>query len=229
MNEAILELVGVSKTFKSPSGAVELEVLRNISLTLHRGEIVSISGRSGSGKSTLLHIAALVEEADSGKVIINGQDTAGLSEAGRAALRRDHMGFIFQNSMLLEDFSALENTAFPLMLSGMGRKEAYDEASALLDRLGLGGRLDHRPFELSGGERQRVALARAVINKPSIVFADEPTGALDEESAAQVEDMLFEAVSSLGISLLLVTHNTAFAARSSRSLTLTHKELVDNA
>ena len=212
MNEAILELVGVSKTFKSPSGAVALEVLRNISLTLHRGESVSISGRSGSGK-----------------VIINGQDTAGLSEAGRAALRRDHMGFIFQNSMLLEDFSALENTAFPLMLSGMGRKEAYDEASALLDRLGLGGRLDHRPFELSGGERQRVALARAVINKPSIVFADEPTGALDEESAAQVEDMLFEAVSSLGISLLLVTHNTAFAARSSRSLTLTHKELVDNA
>lgn len=225
MNDVILSLESVSKSFDMPSGGGKLEILRSIDLTVRRGEGLSIVGKSGSGKSTLLYIAALIEKPSSGRVLYSGLDATDMSDAQLATLRRERMGFVFQNSLLLEDFSALENVAMPLLNKGLRPKEAFARAQELLEAFSLGQRSGHRPFELSGGERQRVAIARALSTGPEIIFADEPTGALDEESQSIVEDMLLEQVRERGVALMLVTHNLAFASRLERSLTLCGKEL----
>lgn len=227
MTEPVLALEDIGKTFRAVTrDGKDLEILRSVSFSLERGESLSIVGRSGSGKSTLLYIASLIEKPTSGRVLYSGVDTSSLGERQSAALRREKMGFVFQNSLLLEDFSALENVMIPLLNCGVRKAEAKKRSEEILERIGLEKRLDHRPFELSGGERQRVAIARAIVTRPEIVFADEPTGALDEESQSLVEDMLFSLVRDEGIALLLVTHNSAFASKSDRTMTLVHRGLV---
>ena len=222
---SILRLDGISKSFDSPSGGGSLEILRDINLEISEGESLSITGRSGSGKSTLLYIASLIEKPTQGRVFYDGQDATAWDDRRLATLRRERMGFVFQNSLLLEDFSALENVMLVLLNRGFAKDDARRKAVDMLTAMGLGDRLDHRPMMLSGGERQRVAIARAVCPGPAILFADEPTGSLDEESQSMVEDLLFSLVRERGIALMLVTHDSAFAGRCSRVLTLSHKEL----
>lgn len=221
----ILGLEGVSKSFDGPLGHERLEILHDIDLEIGEGESISVTGRSGSGKSTLLYVASLIEKPSAGRVFYDDVDTVDWDDRRIAALRRDRMGFVFQNSLLLDDFSALENVMLPLLNKGLPKAEAHRQAACMLIQMGLGDRLDHRPMMLSGGERQRVAIARAVCPRPSILFADEPTGALDEESQSLVEDLLFSLVEEHGIALMLVTHDRTFADRCSRVLTLSHKEL----
>lgn len=222
---SILRLDGISKSFDSPSGGGSLEILRDINLEIREGESLSITGRSGSGKSTLLYIASLIEKPTQGRVFYDGQDATAWDDRRLATLRRERMGFVFQNSLLLEDFSALENVMLVLLNRGFAKDDARRKAVDMLTAMGLGDRLDHRPMMLSGGERQRVAIARAVCPGPAILLADEPTGSLDEESQSMVEDLLFSLVRERGIALMLVTHDSAFAGRCSRVLTLSHKEL----
>ena len=219
----VFRLEGVGKSFIS--GRESLEILKGIDFSLNEGVSVAIQGKSGSGKSTLLSIMALIERPTVGRVIYQGVEAQDLDERGIAELHARRMGFVFQNSLLLEDFTALENVALPLMNIGLSKRESYERAESFLQRVGLGERLAHRPTELSGGERQRVALARALVTKPSVLFADEPTGALDEESARMVEDLVLETVREEKLALVLVTHNPAFASRCERVLTLSGKEL----
>ena len=224
--KSLLELDGIVKSFPSPSGG-SIGILSGVDLAVHEGEVVSIVGRSGSGKSTLLAIAALLMKPDSGRILYSGQDTSSMDERAVDALRSRAMGFVFQSAQLLKDFSALENAAMPLMIQGMCRKEALEKAADFLAMMGLEGRMDHRSAELSGGERQRTAIARALAGSPLVVFADEPTGSLDEKSAAATEDMLLDAVHRTGHCMLLVTHNRAFAERADRMLELKEGVLVD--
>lgn len=225
MSENIFRLEAVSKSFDTANG--KLDILSAINLELFKGESLSIMGKSGSGKSTLLSIAALIDTPTSGKVYYHGHDVTLLPERKITEIRRDTMGFVFQNSLLLDDFTAVENVVLPLLNKGMSKREALKTARDVLDSVGMSLRLDHRPSQLSGGERARVAIARAVATSPDVIFADEPTGALDEESAALIERLLFSEVENRGLSLVLVTHNPQFAARCSRTLLLTHRELVD--
>ena len=222
----VLRLEDIRKSFPSPSGG-RLSILSGADLAVGDGEIVAIEGRSGSGKSTLLYIAALLSSPDSGRIRILGHDASELDADGRLSLRRNGIGFVFQSSLLLGDFTALENAAMPLLIQGKSRKDAYARASEMLAMLGLGDRKDHRPDKLSGGERQRVAIARALSAGPSIIFADEPTGSLDEKSAECVEDMLLSAARSSGSALVYVTHNPDFAARADRTLLLSEGRLSD--
>ena len=215
----ILRLENIRKSYPSPDGD-SLVILSSVNLSLNEGETVSVIGRSGSGKSTLLAVAALLSQPDSGDILYRGESILALDDKRKAEMRQKNLGFIFQSSLLLADFSALENTAMPLMISGMRKREAFERASEILDTLGLKERKNHRPSALSGGERQRTAVARALVTSPDIVFADEPTGALDEKSAAEVEEMLLDAVRKGGHSMLLVTHNPDFASRADRVLTL---------
>lgn len=223
---SLLRLENISKSFPSLSGGSDLLILDNLNLEINRGETISITGKSGSGKSTLLSIAALLENPTSGSIFYKEKLVSTLNNKDKVDLRRNAMAFIFQNSLLLEDFSALENVSFPLLVKGVSKKEAFREAENYLEKVGLLARLNHRPKELSGGEKQRVAIARALISKPEIIFADEPTGSLDEESSAIVENLLLEVAKESTHSLLLVTHNNAFASLTQRQYTLTHKGLV---
>ena len=222
----LLELDGIVKSFPSPDGG-RLMILSGVSLSVGEGEVVAITGRSGSGKSTLLSIAALLTPPDSGTIRYSGRSVIGLGPSETAALRSRSMGFVFQSSMLLEDFSALENIAMPMMIQGLKRREALSEAEKYLDLAGIRDRRDHRPCTLSGGERQRVAIARALAGNPLVIFADEPTGSLDEKSAAMVENLLLGAVRNTGHCMLLVTHNMAFASRADRVLELKEGVLSD--
>ncbi len=215
----LLELENIRKSFPSPEGG-RLEILSDISLSVEKGEVISIVGKSGTGKSTLLSIAALLSLPDSGRVLYSGKDTSDMKETERDGLRAFDMGFVFQSSRLLKDFSALENIAMPLMIQGKKKKEAFRIAEEYLVLTGLEGRAKHRPQELSGGERQRVAIARALSGNPSVIFADEPTGSLDERNARAVEELLFESVRKTGHCMLLVTHNPQFASQADRCFEL---------
>lgn len=223
----LLRLEHVSKSFPLPSGEGRLDILCDISFALSEGEAIAIVGKSGSGKSTLLSVAALLQSKDGGSIIYGGRDCSGLSAREVTALRSSSMGFIFQDSMLLEDFTALENAAIPLMIKGWKRRDAFKEAEAMLESLSLGDRAGHRPRELSGGEKQRVAIARALISSPSIVFADEPTGALDEKTELEIESIILDRARSAGRGLLLVTHNPDFASKADRRLVLADGRLID--
>ncbi len=219
MDDVVLNLEHIRKVFPSPSGDA-LEILKDINLEVRRGEAVSIVGQSGSGKSTLLSIAALLLSHDGGNVLYNDRDIANLNEKEIAGIRSKSMGFVFQSSLLLEDFSALENVAMPLMIQRHDKKSAFKKAMEYLSLMGLENRASHRPKELSGGERQRVAIARALVTAPDIIFADEPTGALDESSASNVESLLLNAIKDKNLSMLLVTHNLSFAKKCDRCLIL---------
>ncbi len=201
-------------------GEARLEVLRGASLAISAGEIVALLGPSGAGKSTLLHIAGLLERADSGEVEIAGVPCGTMSEAERTRTRRTEIGFVYQFHHLLPEFSALENVMLPLLIAGEARAVARERARELLRRLGLGGRLDHRPPRLSGGEQQRVAVARALANRPKVLLADEPTGNLDQHTARIVFAELLDLVRAEGLAALVATHNEELAAAMDRILVL---------
>ena len=207
-----IELLSITKRFKAAEkGEEEITILKDIDLNVVSGQSTAIIGKSGSGKSTLLHIAGGLDSPSSGKVLCNGTDFATLDDRKRSMLRNKHIGFIFQANLLLEDFTALENVMAPAMISGQKEKDCRDRAVQLLERLGLAERMNHIPGKLSGGEKQRVAICRALMNRPDVILADEPTGALDEENASDVENILLDLVREEGRSLLLVTHNQDFA------------------
>ncbi|MXW93296.1 MAG: ABC transporter ATP-binding protein [Rhodospirillaceae bacterium] len=212
----LLALDGVRKTFRQ--GGRQIEVLRGADLTVRPGEMIALVGPSGAGKSTLLHIAGLLERPSGGRVVLCGEDCAGLSGQQRALLRGRSLGFVYQYHHLLPEFSAQENAMLPLMLAGTGRAAARARAAELLEALGLEDRLGHRPAALSGGEQQRVAIARAVANRPSVLLADEPTGNLDRETAGRVFEQFLKLVRGSGIGALVATHNPALAGRMDRTL-----------
>jgi lipoprotein-releasing system ATP-binding protein len=224
-NGAALRLVHVSRVY-TQAGA-NLEVFRDVSLTLAQGEIVALVGQSGAGKSSLLHIAGLLEAPTEGEVEIAGRVASRLPERQRTQIRRDMLGFVYQAHHLLPEFSALENVAMPRRIAGHSRHAAAREATRLLDTVGLGARLTHRPAQLSGGEQQRVAVARALANHPRVLLADEPTGNLDPHTADAVFDMLIALVRSEGLSALIATHNFALAGKMDRTLVLDDGRLVE--
>jgi len=213
---AILELRQVNKIYKSAGN--ELQVLKGIDFSVARGDTVAIIGPSGSGKTTLLGICAGLDKASTGTVLLNGIALGGLSEDQRAAVRNNYVGFIFQNFQLMPTLTALENVMVPLELRG--QKGARKTALELLEKVGLAERAAHYPVQLSGGEQQRVALARAFSNQPAILFADEPTGNLDEETGEKIEEMLFALNREAGTTLIIVTHDPELAAKTSRIISM---------
>ena len=194
----------------------DLEVLRGVSLKVERGEIVCIVGPSGAGKSTLLQIIGSLERPDSGRVVIDGQDVFALSDSRLAAFRNRRIGFVFQAHRLLPEFTMTENVALPAMIGGASHADAMARARTLIDRLGLGHRAGHRPAELRGGECQRVAVARSLINNPSVILADEPSGALDSRNRAELHRLLFDLRRDFGHTFLIVTHDEGLAEGSDR-------------
>ena len=205
----LLELRDVMQSFSQ--GSLKLDILVNASLSVHAGEMKALVGPSGSGKSTLLNIAGLLEQPDSGLVLIDGLEASNLSRGKRGLLRRTEIGFVFQFHRLLPEFSALENIMIPQMLTGLDRSEAAARADQLLAMVGLQGRADHRPGLLSGGEQQRVAIARSLANAPRVLLADEPTGNLDPDTAKEVFQHLSAITRATGTAALIVTHNQQLA------------------
>ena len=220
---AALACAGLAKTFRQ--GAQRIELLHGIDLAVAAGESVAVIGASGSGKSTLLHLLAGLERPTAGYTSIGGQRLDRLRRRELDRLRNRQLGFVFQFHYLLPEFSALENTAMPLLVGGAAPAPARQRAQALLERLGLAHRLRHRPGQLSGGECQRVAIARALVAGPACIMADEPTGNLDAASTAQVFDQLLELVRRDQVTLLLVTHDRALAGRLDRTLELSEGQL----
>ena len=207
--QPVLSLRGVTRTYVTDAG--QLPVLKGVDLDVMPGEIVGLIGPSGSGKSSLLHAAGLLERPDGGTVSIVGQDCTKLNDRARTRMRLGTIGFVYQFHHLLPEFTALENVAMPAMIAGRGTAVAGERAEALLGRLGLAERLQHQPGQLSGGEQQRVALARALTNAPRLLLADEPTGNLDPDTAAQVFEALYSLARDTGVAALIATHNMELA------------------
>lgn len=212
---SVLSCRNLGKSF-SQSDAPDLEIFKNVNFELASGETISIVGSSGSGKTSLLQILAGLDNASDGRVIVCGQDITALTQNELCKVRNQNLGFIYQFHHLLPEFNALENTLMPLIIADNESKQSHEYAKYILKHLGLGKRLTHYPSQLSGGERQRVAIARAVVNQPKIVFADEPTGNLDNTTAHQVLDIFFKLQQELKTSLIIVTHDTSIAAKTQK-------------
>ncbi len=213
-----LELIDLRRSYRQ--GGQRIDVLRGINLTLRPGEIVGLLGPSGAGKSTLLQAAGQLEAGYEGEIRINGLPCRHASDQARTQIRRRHIGFVYQFHHLLPDFTAIENVMLPQLILGQTKAQARAAGKALLERLGLGARLNHRPTELSGGEQQRVAIARALVNKPRLLLADEPTGNLDEATADIVFKELVDLARAHGSAALIATHNEHLAANMDRALRL---------
>jgi lipoprotein-releasing system ATP-binding protein len=224
MNDTLV-LDAISKTYNA-GRPNEVRVLQAASITVARGEVVALVAPSGAGKSTLLHIAGLLDTPDTGRVLIEGVDTAGKGDRARTDLRRGTVGFIYQFHHLLPEFSALENIVLPQLANGVARAEAEARALVLLDRVGVADRATHRPAELSGGQQQRVAFCRGLANAPRLLLADEPTGNLDPATSDQVFAALMTLVRETGLSALIATHNMELAARMDRVVRLEAGQVV---
>ena len=215
---AVLEVQGVRKHYMM--GDYRLDVLKDIDLVVEEGDFAAIMGPSGSGKSTLLHILGLLDVPTSGSVKIDGRETSGLSEDELARLRGQKIGFVFQFFYLITSLSALKNVQLPMLFLGVPEDEREMRARELLERVGLGGRMDHRPSELSGGERQRVAIARALANRPQVLMADEPTGNLDSKSGSEILKLFEQLHDEEKMTVVVVTHDLGIARRTERIITL---------
>ena len=222
-NEPLYKLTGVEKEYAGPFE--RLRVLRGVDLSIDAGESVAILGASGSGKSTLLHIMGMLDEQTGGEVLLRGRDLRSFNEQGRAKLRNREIGFVFQFHHLLPEFSTVENVAMPGIIAGMDREKAEEAACEALVRVGLGDRLRQQVTTLSGGERQRAAIARAILQQPKVLLADEPTGNLDEKTGRKVFDLLTELNEGLGMTFVVVTHNTELAGVLGRRYELRAGEL----
>ena len=214
----MIEIKDIRKSFGN------LEVLKGISAEINDGEIVSIVGPSGAGKSTLLQIVGTLDKPDSGRIIYNGVDVSLMSEKKLSAFRNGNIGFVFQFHQLLPEFTAMENVAIPALIKGDNSSQANKRAAELLDFLGLSGRLDHKPSQLSGGEKQRVAVARALMNKPAVIFADEPSGSLDSNNKKELHKLLRR---ELNQTFVIVTHDETLAADCDRIIKMTDGKIVE--
>jgi lipoprotein-releasing system ATP-binding protein len=211
---AIIKGTGIVKRYGS------LEVLKGIDITINKGEVVSIVGASGAGKTTLLTILGTLDLPDQGQLEINSQNIMQLDSGKLSAFRNEHIGFVFQFHHLLPEFTALENVCMPALIKGTSKKEAEQRAQQLLERLGLSGRVHHKPSELSGGEQQRVAVARALMNEPAVVFADEPSGNLDSSTAKELHELFFTLRDEMQQTFVIVTHNEQLADMADRKLVM---------
>ncbi len=213
----IIELIDISRTYTI--GTVEIPALKDVTLSIQKNEYVALIGPSGSGKSTLMNILGCLDTPSGGKYILNGQDVSNLSDNELAAIRNVEIGFVFQTFNLIPRMTSLENVALPLVYAGVPKKERLERAEATMISVGLGDRMHHKSNELSGGQRQRVAVARALVNHPSIILADEPTGNLDSKTSFEIMD-LFEELHEKGNSIIIVTHEPDIAKRSKRIVRL---------
>lgn len=210
----MIEIKGINKSYGS------LQVLRDVNATIGNGEIVSIVGPSGAGKTTLLQIAGTLDTPDRGRVIYDGVDVLSLSEKKLSAFRNSHIGFVFQFHQLLPEFTALENVAIPALIKDDRAADAYKRAAELIDYMGLSGRADHKPAALSGGEKQRIAVARALMNRPSVIFADEPSGSLDSRNKEELHKLFFDLRREFSQTFVIVTHDESLAMMCDRVLTM---------
>jgi len=218
MSDAFITVAGLNKYYAVAGN--RLHVLRDLDLTVEKGEMVAIMGASGVGKSTLLHVMGGLDTIDGGRVQVGEHDIAGMNDEARVAFRNRHIGFVFQFHHLLPEFTAIENAMMPMRIARTSVAEARPRAEALLKRVGLGERLDHRPGMLSGGEQQRVAVSRALVMQPSLLLADEPTGDLDEATADALHQLLRDMHAEFGLTAVIATHNPRLAAQCDRTLRL---------
>lgn len=224
-NMPLVELTNICKYYAS--GEMEVRALDGVDLTINQGEFLSILGPSGSGKSTLMNMLGCLDKPSDGDYLLVGQNVASLTANALAAIRNQKIGFVFQSFNLLEYATALDNVALPLVYGGIKAKERRQRAARLLEQVGLGDRLDHKPNQLSGGQKQRVAIARALVNDPQIILADEPTGALDSKSGAEIE-ALFNQLHEEGRTLIVVTHDNALAERTKRIITIKDGKVISD-
>lgn len=216
----MIQIEGITKSFG------QLQVLKGIDLNIDKGEVVSIVGPSGAGKTTLLQIIGTLDKADAGRVIINGTDVSRMKEKELSAFRNREIGFVFQFHQLLPEFTALENVTIPAMIKGVSAHDARKQALDMLKFLGLSDRASHKPSELSGGEKQRVAVARALMNNPSVVLADEPSGSLDTKNKEELHNLFFELRDKLGQTFVIVTHDEGLASQTDRTIHMLDGRIV---
>ncbi|MBF0469523.1 MAG: ABC transporter ATP-binding protein [Desulfamplus sp.] len=227
-DSSLISLKGISRIFKSGAinGTADIEILKNVDFDIYKGESIAVVGASGTGKSTLLHIVGTLDRPNQGTLFFEKQNLFALGQEELARFRNSKIGFVFQFHHLLQGFSAIENVMVPGMISNLSRKKISMDAEAILERVGLKHRIHHRAEDLSGGEQQRVALARALVMKPDILLADEPTGNLDKQNSFQVHHLLVELNRELGMTLMVVTHNSELAALMDKRVTIQDCKIV---
>lgn len=221
----VMSLINIEKSFYQ--GETKLDILKDVNFNIKQGEITALLGRSGSGKSTMLNLAGLLDNPNSGIIMLSGKNVSGASDKERTLFRRDYIGFVYQNHNLLPEFTAMENVMIPMMIAGKNKKDAADKAMTLLESLGLANRAKHLPAELSGGEQQRIAIARALANSPQLLLADEPTGNLDDENAIMVFELLLDVIRKTDLAALIATHNPELAVRMDRKMVLKNGFLIE--